>query len=116
MEFDETILATCKYALYTLNGTFGEVMAYLEGYAKAAKIGKSGSYFSQFAKWLSESRGYTNSDSRPHSDFWRLFRKRYPDDATAIAEFARLWMEYRGMEYQATLKALPDDGKSTTLG
>ena len=90
MDFDDTVLNICKnYKGWTLNGTFGEVLAFLEGYSKGANIGYSGSVFSQFAEWLKKRFHY------PHTHFWVVFRENHPDDATTIATFARLWQEYR---------------------
>jgi hypothetical protein len=51
MTFDQIVLTICKHRRnHTLNATFGEVLAYLEGHAKGARLGSTGSYFSQFAE------------------------------------------------------------------
>jgi hypothetical protein len=89
MTFEEVVLTVCKHhQAYTLNGTFGEMLAFLEGYAKGSRIGSSGSCFSQYAEWLSERLNY------PRPELWDLFRKRHRDDDATIDEFVKLWQEY----------------------
>jgi len=96
MKFDEIVLTVCKHHhIHTLNGTFGEVLAYLEGYAKGARIGSTGSVFSQYAEWLSERLNY------PRSDLWKRFREDHPDDAAAIADFEKRWQEFQSRAKQA---------------
>src|SRR5690349_3210298 len=93
MTFEENVPSVCQYyQAYTLNGTFGEVIAYLEGYCKGEKRPPSDSCVSPFIKWLSEIRHY------PPGQFWKLFRNSYPDEATTIAEFSRLWQEYQHLK------------------
>ena len=90
MTFDEIVLTICKHhRVHTLSGTFAEVLAYLEGYAKGARIGYSGSVFSQFAEWMAMRL------ICPRTQLWKVFRERHPDEETTIAEFARLYQEYQ---------------------
>jgi len=88
--YGDIVRAICKYPkMYLMNGTFGEVLALLEGYAKGARLdGRTGSFFSPFRDWLC-ARGWKDTE-----DFWRSFRDAHADEQTAITEFARLWSEY----------------------
>lgn len=77
--------------MYLMHGTFGETLAFLEGYGKGARLdgpGRSGSFFSPFKEWLCK-RGWKDTD-----DFWSSFRDAYSDEQMAITEFARLWSEF----------------------
>ncbi|HEX8888113.1 MAG TPA: hypothetical protein VF779_02995 [Pyrinomonadaceae bacterium] len=78
--------------MYTMNGTFGEVLAFLDGYANGKRLGnpvRSGSYFHPLGKWLAAMRGYAED-----ADIWATFINEHPDEATALREFARLYREY----------------------
>jgi hypothetical protein len=89
--FDKAVLSVCKDPrAYTLNGTFGEVWAYLEGFGKGEHRPPTGSCFAQLTEAQYKKRYY-----KQDGNFWNRFRKRHRDDATAIAEFARLWVEWR---------------------
>jgi hypothetical protein len=91
--FDDVIDSACKRPeLYTVNATFGEVLALLDGYAYGARLGRRGrssSYFFDFAKWLSSRMGPPGN-----ATFWRFFRESYPDDKTALSEFRQRWHEF----------------------
>jgi len=93
MTFTEVLDAVCKYPhMYTMNGTFGEVLAFLDGYANGAKLGdrgRSSSYFNSYREWLSQRIGESKDD-----DFWRYFRNSFTDETMAAREFSRLWHEY----------------------
>jgi hypothetical protein len=93
LTFSDIIQAVCKRPrVYTLNGTFGEVLTLLDGYAYGAKLGKrnrSSSYFNDFAVWIASTRNYSRD-----VPLWDTFIKDCPDEQTAIREFARLWREY----------------------
>jgi hypothetical protein len=88
----DVILAVCKRPkMYTLNGTFGEILALLDGYANGKKLGgrgRSASYFNGYKNWLRERMGSSELN------FWPAFREAHSDDLTAISEFGRLWCEY----------------------
>lgn len=103
--FTDIIEAVCKRPLmYTLNGTFGEVLALLDGYAYGAKLGnqaRSSSYFYPYAKWLHTRLGFPED-----VPLWESFIAAYPDEATAMNEFARLWREYEKIR-QADEEQLP---------
>jgi len=72
-----------------MHGTFGEALAFLEGYGKGAGLDRTtGSFFNPFKDWL-RTRGWKETEH-----FWRSFRDAYNDDQTALNEFARLWSEY----------------------
>jgi hypothetical protein len=93
MTFADVIDALCKYPqMYTMNGTFGEVLAFLDGYANGKSLGnpaRSSSYFCGFAKWIHTRGGYPE-----RGPTWEHFINDYPDEATALREFARLYLEY----------------------
>jgi hypothetical protein len=75
-----------------MHGTFGEALAFLDGYANGKGLGdpgRSSSFFNSFREWLSSRSSLQNSD-----DFWRDFRDLYGEDQIALREFARLWSEY----------------------
>ena len=88
--FGDIVQVICKYPkMYLMHGTFGEVLAFLEGYGKGAGLDEAaGSFFNPFHKWLCN-RGWKDT-----KNFWRSFRDSYGDEQTAITEFARLWAEY----------------------
>jgi hypothetical protein len=93
MSFADIVDAICKRPqMYTMHGTFGEALALLDGYANGAKLGyrgRSSSYFVHFGMWLQIKFDYTGE-----SYSWDDFLNAYPDDATALKEFARLHREY----------------------
>jgi hypothetical protein len=93
MTFADVIEAVCKYpGMYTMNGTFGEALALLDGYANGARLGKKGrssSVFNPYAKWLQLRMG-----GPTEGDFWRHFVHSFPDEHTALREFSRLWREF----------------------
>lgn len=93
MTFTDVVDALCKYPqMYTMNGTFGEVLAFLDGYAKGKKIGKvaySCTYFHPFKVWLATKMGYAED-----ANVWESFISNYLDEATALRGFARLFREY----------------------
>lgn len=91
--FAEIVSAICRRPkMYMMHGTFGEALAFLDGYANGRRLGSKGrsaSVFSPFRKWLS-----TKLDLENDENFWPNFIARYGDDQTALNEFARLWAEY----------------------
>ena len=73
--------------MYTENGTYGEILAYLDGYAKGK--GLSGNYhysFTPFRKWLDDNYAEDCEERRRLND--------RTDHPTALAEFARLYRKY----------------------
>jgi hypothetical protein len=93
LTFVEIVEAVCRRPrMYTLNGTFGEALALLDGYAYGAKLGiasRSSSYFFPYAVWL-----HAKMNLPKDAHLWESFIKSYPDESTAIIEFARLYREY----------------------
>ena len=91
--FTDIIETVCKRPkMYMMNGTFGEALAFLDGYANGRNLGERGrssSYFNPYRHWLQNRLNIPETE-----DFWRAFRDSYPDDGTALKEFARLWHEY----------------------
>jgi hypothetical protein len=93
LTFVEIVEAMCRRPrMYTLNGTFGEVLALLDGYAYGAKLGnksRSSSYFLPYARWL-----HVRMNLPKDAHIWESFINSYPDESTAIIEFARLYREF----------------------
>jgi hypothetical protein len=78
--------------MYLMHGSFGEALAFLDGYANGRMLGnsgRSGSIFNPFRQWLSG-----KLDLEDTEQFWPMFRDRYGDDQTALKQFAALWSEY----------------------
>lgn len=99
-EFFEMADAICKRPkMYTANGTFGEVIALLEGYALGAIIFRNRGHHSldPFQRFLSK-QGIFESVG----DFvgWNSFYDAYQDDETALKELRRLLKEFRGKVYE----------------
>ena len=94
MHFIDVVEALCKRPkMYTLNGTFGEVVAHLEGYANGKKFGPNGrssSYFIGFHKWLDTNHP---SESRHLKELVAA-----ESDHDALSEFARLYRLYESSE------------------
>src|SRR5215470_1904817 len=88
--FGDIVRIICERPkMYLMHGTFGETLAFLEGYGKGARLDRSpGSFFNPFQEWLCN-RGWKDTEN-----FWGSFRGTYGDEQTAITEFARLWSEY----------------------
>jgi hypothetical protein len=93
MSFGDVIEAIAKYPkMYLMHGSFGEALAYLDGYANGLPLGpkgRSGSFFGPFSVWLSRKLSLSGP-----GDFWQRFRDLYGDDETALREFAVFWRKY----------------------
>ena len=77
---------------YLMHGSFGEALAFLDGYANGRGIGnpnRSGSVFSPYQTWLKNRLSLNEGD-----DFWQRFILRYADEESALREFAILWHEF----------------------
>jgi hypothetical protein len=98
MEFADIVDAFCKRpAMYTMNGTFAEVVAYLDGYAQGAEV-KDVIYhyrWNAFLKWLAVKFDYSKK-TWPLP--WQVFLDSYPDEETALKELARFYREYAAVE------------------
>jgi hypothetical protein len=89
MIFVDVVEAVCKHPqMYTMNGTFAEVTAYLEGYTTADSK-NSRRELHGFNRWLSAKLGYPS-----HVVSWVYLHETYPDDAQALKELSRLYREY----------------------
>jgi hypothetical protein len=96
LTFLQVVEAMCRHPrVYTPQGTFSEVMIFLEGFACGAEVGvprqrNSHSKLSgPFFKWLEEYQNRPEGFVRGVS-----FTSFYPDNETALKEFARLYREY----------------------
>jgi hypothetical protein len=99
-EFFEMADAICKRPkLYTANGTFGEVIALLEGYAQGAFIFRNRGHHSldPFQRFLAKQGIYESVGSFVG---WGSFYKAYQNDEIAITEFQRLLKEFRGKVFE----------------
>jgi hypothetical protein len=93
LTFGDIVRAICKRPeMYLMHGTFGEALAFLDGYANGRRLGNKGrssSYFNPFRNWLAN-----RLELQEEGDFWIRFRNTYDDDQTACREFARYWSDY----------------------
>ena len=93
LKFPDIIRTICRDPnMYLMHGTFGEALAYLEGYADGRGLGSSGrssSVFNPFRDWLSSKLALENVE-----DFWTIFRNLYADDQNALKHFAEYWFEF----------------------
>lgn len=89
--FVNTICNRPKF--YTLNGTFGEVIATIESFAKSENLFNTTSHHGlhPFQKWLANDPRFANSIN--FADF-RQFRDSFEDDNTALDEFARMFTDF----------------------
>ena len=91
--FRDIIEAVTKYPkAYLMHGSFGEALAFLDGYANGRGIGfpdRSATVFSPYQAWL-ENRLSLNAGD----DFWQRFILRYGDEESALREFATLWNQF----------------------
>lgn len=91
--FMEIVDALCKRpAMYTLNGTFPEVVAFLSGYACGAKVGPNSSslYFLEFYRWV-----HLNHQSDAEGMEKLAAEDRHQE---ALSELARLYRRYERSE------------------
>jgi len=93
LTFAEIVRAIClRPQMYMMHGTFGEALAFLDGYANGRMLGssgRSGSVFNPFRKWLAE-----KLEMKDNEQFWNNFIEKYGDDQTALNNFAEFWAEY----------------------
>ena len=91
--FNDIVKTIClRPQNYMMHGTFGEALAFLDGYANGRMLGsrgRSGSVFNPFKKWLAEKLYIKNNEQ-----FWNNFVDKYGDDQTALNQFAAFWAEY----------------------
>ena len=91
IDIDEALCKRPK--VYTMNGTFGEITAYIEGYANGKRFGpkgRSGSYFNSFYRWLALNL------PEDYSRMEELITSQIHEDA--LREFARLYRLYENSE------------------
>ena len=99
-EFFEMADAICKRPkMHTANGTFGEVIAMLEGYASGAVIFRNRAHHSldPFQRFLSTQEKY---ESVGNFVGWHNFYNAYQDDEIALKELRRLLKEFRGKVFE----------------
>lgn len=84
----------CKQpGMYTLYGTFGEVIATIETIALWQNVFKTSSHHGlhPFQKWLAKDSRFANSIN--FADF-RQFRENFKDDSEALKEFALMFTKF----------------------
>lgn len=99
-EFFEMADAICERPqMYTANGTFGEVIALLEGYAHGAAIFRNRGHHSldPFQRFLSEKGEY---ESITGFVGWQSFYNAYQNNEIAIKEFQKILKEFRGKVFE----------------
>ena len=92
--FCQSVQGVCENPkTYTINGSFGEVVATLEWVAQGARIfGHHGHHgLHPFQVWLAEDQRFANDIN--FADFAQ-FRSQFNSDEDAIKEFARLFSEF----------------------
>jgi hypothetical protein len=93
LEFADIVAALCKRpAAYTLHGTLPEVLAYLDGYGKAAVV-QPGSHWgtSGFFAWLAKKLGKTTTRG---DDLLLTFG----GEEAALKALAQLYREYATLD------------------
>ena len=89
--FADVVETLCRYPrMYTMNGSFAEVVAFLEGYT-IADAKDSRRDWHGFSRWLTAKMGYPDNVVAPV-----YLRRTYRDDAEALKELDRLFREYAG--------------------
>jgi hypothetical protein len=94
IEFADIVDTLCKRpAMYTMGGTFAEIVALLDGYARGAEVKYGGYHYSwtPFLQWLAVKFNY------PEKTWplpWKVFLDSYPDEETALKELVRFYREY----------------------
>jgi hypothetical protein len=100
LTFTDVVKTIClRPQMYLMHGSFGEGLAFLDGYANGRRLGSSGrssSFFNPFREWLCARFGWKDGE-----DFWTRFRDSYGEDQIALTEFARLWSEYEAEDHSA---------------
>jgi hypothetical protein len=93
IEFAEVVEAFCKRpAMYTWRGTFAEVIACLEGYAKGMGVEPGYHYsWNPFCKWLAVQWDYSDKGFPLP---WQLFLDKYSDENAALQALSQLYCEY----------------------
>jgi len=90
MTFTDVVGFICKRPkMYTMNGTFAEVIAFIDGYTSADSVKKSRMEWHGFSSWLAKRLEY--SDAIVAAEY---LRERYPSDDEAIDELAQRYAEY----------------------
>ena len=97
--FGDIIETVAKHPkAYLMHGSFGEALAFLDGYANGRGIGvrhRSATVFSPYQSWLAKRLSLSETD-----DFWQHFILRYGDEESALKNFSTLWHEFEA-EYPA---------------
>jgi hypothetical protein len=88
--FADVIGFLCKRPqMYTMRGSFNEVIAFIEGYTTGDRNRSTRLEWHGFSRWLSEKFEYPSSEVASE-----YVRKTYPDDREALESLARLYRQY----------------------
>ena len=80
----------CKRpGMYTMGGSFNEVIAFLEGYTTANRPNGSRLEWHGFNRWTAERCGYQS-----HIVAAKYLREKFPDDRDALANLATFYRQY----------------------
>ena len=94
VSFADVVHYVCKRpAMYTMHGSFPEVIAYIEGYTTSDTTRKSRLEWHGFSRWLSARMDYQDDKVAA-----RYLRETYPNDDEAISRLAELYSEYADHE------------------
>lgn len=89
ISLEQLIESICKRPeMYTMHGTFGEVAAFLDGYA-SANVRDQVNSLAGFQVWLARRIGSGNNRT-----WWGLLQIAYADDKTRLANLPLLYHHY----------------------
>ncbi|HRW06410.1 MAG TPA: hypothetical protein P5121_15005 [Caldilineaceae bacterium] len=93
MDYDFTKAVLSRPKMYTMNGSFGEVVAFLQGYYSGLAKSPEGldyttKYWSSFEYWLAHQIGGTEKTTA-----FRVLLNHYQDDA--LEELRRYYLKFR---------------------
>jgi hypothetical protein len=104
LSFVECICA--RPTMYTLSGTFAEVLAYLWGYYEGPRDRagtwhvEDGKAWHEFCAWLQ--KRHPAGTFFPGSTVWEIFRAGTKDDREAIARLLQSYCDYRDQDEAST--------------
>jgi len=92
-EFSKVVTALCNGdSPVTVNGTFFEIVCYLEGYGKGVGLVRAHSIFTPFLQWFSQNKLGWKPREMPIR--WGQFRELYFSDEEAKEKLLTLYKEY----------------------
>src|SRR5262249_51852198 len=108
LTFTEAVLA--RPFMYTIDGSFASVVAFLEGYYSGAAKGNPGwepvLEWVKFESWLSDELNVHDLHS---GNAFSRFGAGYSDDAQRVSEFRRMYRVFRRKYSASPEQALPKE-------